>query len=176
MISAGQLLDFSSPVTVNASSFNVSSMGVTFAPQLAIQPDTGAVWSACFISNKEPNPWFRLEFKAVTAISNVRMSMRRTPIVEMPSDFHYNHMNNLSVYVSNSSTLENSDKQPCGSPWRARKVSNIVIDCGEGEDLKGRFLYVTVPSTESTYLLICSIVVNRENGNLKALHVCCCML
>ena len=145
-----------------ASSFNVSSSGVKFAPQLAIQADTSRVGSACFISNEEANPWFTLKFKSVTAISHVRLVVKDKPNNGLPSDFSLNGMNKLRVYLSNSSILDNS-KRPCGSPWTySGRRNEILLDCGN--DLKGKFLHVTVPSDSETYLLICSIVLNREPG------------
>ena len=166
-------MDISSPVTATASSsFNVNPTGVLFAPELAVQADTSFVWVTCFLSKKEPNPWFKLEFNAVTSISNVRLAVRTPPSGRSPADFSFTGMDQLSVYVSNSSSLTNSSKELCGDPWKAtaKTVFTIVISC-KPKKPKGRFLYVTVPSTNSTYLVLCSIVLNRERGNVSMLHV-----
>ena len=51
------VLDISSPVKATASLY-VTSSGMKFAPQLAIQADTARVWANCFIFTKESDPWF----------------------------------------------------------------------------------------------------------------------
>ena len=163
VVYTGHLLDISSPVTATASSAYVSSSGLEFAPHLAVQPDTGHMWSTCFVSNKELHPWFTLEFRSVTNIFNLRLGVRSLVGGQLPKDFNLSGMDKLSVYVSNSSALKSSSKQLCGSSWNYTHTKNIVLDCGE--NLKGRYLHIIVPSTSPTYLMICFIVVNRENGN-----------
>ena len=154
-------MDISGPVKATASSSYVSSK-LEFSPQLAIQADTSLVWANCFVSKKEPNPWFTLKFKSMTSIFNVWLRVTTIPIYQLPVDFSLRGMDNLSVYVSNSSVLANSGEQPCGSPWRYKSTRTIRLDCGRNP--KGKFMHITVPSTSSTYLVICSIVLNKENG------------
>ena len=172
-------MDISSPVTVTASSsFNVNRAEVLFAPELAVQADTSLVWTTCFLSNREANPWFRLEFETVTSIFNVRLSIREPPAKSGQASLSISltDMDQLSVYVSNSSTLTNtSNTELCGNPWESSSTkagatsSTIEISCMK--DLKGRFLYVTVPSPNATHLVLCSIVLNREDGNVNAYYV-----
>ena len=158
-------MDFSGPVNATASSsYVVPSNSLEFAPQLAIQADTTYVWATCFLSKKESSPWFRLEFKSMTSIFNVWLGVRDEAKGDMPEDFVLNERNNLSVYVSNSSDLELNGEQLCGSSLEYMKTNAIHLDCGP--NLKGRFVYVTVPSSSPTYLSICSIILNRENGNV----------
>ena len=163
VVYTGQLLDISSPVTTTASSSYKSPSGLEFTPQLAVQPDTGYMWSTSFISNKEPNPWFSLKFGSVTTIFNLRLGVRTVGGGYLPAEFNLAGMDKLSVYVSNSSTLESSGKQRCGSPWNYAHTNNILLHCGR--NLKGQFLHITVPSASPTYLMICFIVLNRENGD-----------
>ena len=175
-VCADQLLNIPSPVSATASSFYVSSTQVKFAPQLAIQADTSRVGSTCFISNKEPNPWFRLDFKEVTTIVNVRLVIREKPSDGLPRDFLLSGMVNLSVYVSNEPALGYDSKLRCGSPWKSDESSkrDILLDCRR--DLKGQFLYVTVPSNSSTYLLICCIILNRKPGKSQCNEEVACLI
>ena len=159
----GQLLDISSPVTANSSSFYyVASEDLKFAPQLAIQADTTREWATCLVTRKEPNPWFKIEFKSTASIFNVRLVTRRQPVGQLPADYVVSGMDGLSVYVSNSSALGGSGEQRCGNSWQNESTNDILLDCGR--TLEGRFVHVTVPSVSPTYLLICSIVLNREEG------------
>ena len=102
-----------------SSSFNVNRAEVLFAPELAVQADTSIVWATCFLSNREANPWFRLEFKTVTSIFNVRLSIREPPSNSGQASLSISltDMDHLSVYVSNSSTLTKSNNELCCKPW-----------------------------------------------------------
>ena len=163
----GQLLDLSSPVTATASSWHVNdtkSFQIKFPPQLAIQADTGEVTNTCFLSKNESQPWFKIEFKSDVSIFNVRLVVRAETFSYLPEDFVLRGMDNLTVYVSNSSSLGDRNQQRCDNPWKYISTNNILLDCGR--NLSGRFVHVTVPSTSPTYLLICCIVFNRENGNI----------
>ena len=156
-------MDFSGPVNATASSsYVVPSHSLEFAPQLAIQADTTYVWATCFLSKKESSPWFRLEFKYMTSISNVWLGVRDEASGDMPKDFVQREMNKLSVYVSNSSDLGLNGEQLCGSSLEYMKTNAIQLDCEPNS--KGQFVYVTVQSSSPTYLSICSIILNRENG------------
>ena len=161
-------MDISSTVKATASS-HVTSPRVDFSPQLAVQADTSHVWSSCFLSKKESNPWLKIEFKSVTHIFNVRLGVRKKGSGQIPVDFNLEGMDKLSVYVSNSSALGSIKGRQCGSPWIYRPTRNILLDCGK--DVKGKFVYVTVPSASPTYMIICFIVFNRENGNVCSLII-----
>ena len=154
-----------------ASSSSVTSSGMIFAPQLAIQADIARVWANCFISTKESDPWFALEFKSVTSIFNVWLGIRSVATYGLPSDYSQQGMKGLSVFVSNSSESSSHNKRQCGSPWThaSYRAINITMYCGR--NVRGRFLHVMVPSTSPTYLLICSIVLNRESGNVLLLSI-----
>ena len=167
-VCTGQLLDLSSPVTATASSWyviNTKSLQIGFPPQMAIQADTGQVTNTCFLSKMESQPWFTIEFKSVISIFNVRLVVRAETFSYLPDNFVLRGMDNLSVYVSNSSTLGDRNQQRCDNPWKYISTNNILLDCGENRS--GRFVHVTVPSATPTYLLICSIVFNRETGNIN---------
>ena len=170
----GRLLDISSPVKATASSYNTMETGLhIFAPQLAIQADTSSLWANCFVSKKEVKPWYRLEFKSETSVFNVQLGVRDGG-EQLPTGFNLRGMAKLSVYVSDSSALSHSENQRCGNPWNYSSTEYIIVSCGR--ILKGRFIHVSVPSTSATYLLICSIVINRENGNMKVSNSCRCLL
>jgi hypothetical protein len=98
------------------------------------------------------------------------LSFRTAPGKSEPSDISLANMDQLSIYVSNSSTLTSNSNEQCGSPWNGagttKTSETIQIDCTR--TLKGRFLYVTVPSTNLTYLVLCTIVLNRDKGNANA--------
>ena len=158
-------MDIYSPVKANASS-SFTAGRVNFAPQLAIQADTSNVLDNCFISKEQVNPWYRLEFKSVTSVFNVRLGVRKDAGENLPRRFNLKKMNGLSVYVSNSSNslaLGREIEQRCGSPWKYTPINSITFSCER--ILKGRYVHVIVSSTSPTYLLICSIVINREDGN-----------
>ena len=162
----GRLLDISSPVKVTASSLFSNSSGPNFPPELAIQADTSYIWANCFVSKKEPHPWFTLEFKSVTPIFNVRLGVRDRSSEQLPDDYNLSGMTNLSVYVSNLQGNKVEDKTRCGKPWAYRKIKIIDVNCGK--TLKGQFIHVIVPSSSPTYLMICSIVLNKENGTINS--------
>jgi hypothetical protein len=159
----GHLVDISSPVTVTASSNYLSPSGMEFAPSLAIQPDTSHTWPSCFISKKEVNPWFTIAFESVISLFNMRLGVRISGGGQLPKDFTLSGMDKLSVYVSNSSTTETSGGQLCGNSWSYAHTKNIMLDCGK--NLTGRYVHITLPSTAPTYLLICFMVLNKENGS-----------
>jgi hypothetical protein len=140
-----------------------------FLPQLAIQADTGHVTNTCFLSKKQPHPWFKIEFKSVIFIFNIRLVVRNNTFSYLPDDYDLTGMDNLTVYVSNVSTLGDPNEQRCDSPWKYVPTGNILLDCGR--NLKGKFVHVTVPSTTAVYLLICSIVFNREKGPPSPLNL-----
>ena len=156
-------LDISSPTS--SSSFSNSS-GLKFPPELAIQADTSYVWANCFVSEKTPHPWFSLEFKSVTSIFNVRLGVRDRSSEQLPHDYSLSGMTNLSVYVSNSRVNKVEDRTRCGSPWEYRKIKIIDVNCGE--PMWGKFVHVIVPSSSPTYLMICSIVITRNDGTMNS--------
>ena len=160
-------LDFLRHVTAKSSSFVISSSKLRFDPTLAIQADTSDEWANCFISTNEPNPWFRLEFKSVTSIFNVRLGIRAQPEGELPAKFNLTGMASLFVYVSNSSNYKSNDPNICGDQWTYEYTKIIDFKCKR--NLRGRFVYVTVPSSSPTFLMICSIVLNRDEGTLGIL-------
>ena len=164
-VCAGELLDISNSVNATASSvYKIpSSPEISFSPRLAIQADSRTAWANCFVSNNELNPWFALEFKSLTTIFNVRLDVR-SEYGKLPEEFQLSGMNNMSVFVSNSTTLGKGSRQVCGSPWNFTVTNSIDVDCGR--TLKGRFLNVTVSSKSTKYLLICNIVINRKPGNV----------
>lgn len=166
--STGRLLETSGPVEATASS-TYELCRIEFSPQLAIQGDTSLGWANCFVSAKEPNPWFTLRFKSLTSVFNVWLKVRKIRKHQLHIDFSLKDMDNLTVYMSNSSVISGSGKQPCGSPWSYKSKRVIELDCGT--ILKGKFLHITVPSTSPKYLVICSIVLNRENGLLFPLQM-----
>ena len=143
--------------------------GLKFAPQLAVQAaaDTGYVWANCFISRKENSPWFRLEFKLVTSIFNVRLGVRNQGGGLLPPDFSLQGMTGLSVSVSNSSRYESFDNTCCGCPWAYRATKSIDVTCWR--KLSGRYVHVIVLSSSPTYLMICSIVINKADGTVSSL-------
>ena len=150
-----------------ASSLFSNSSGPSFPPELAIQADTSYVWANCFVSKKEPDPWFTLEFNSVTPIVNVRLGVRDRSSEQLPDDYNLQGMTNLSVYVSNSRMNKVVDKTLCGKPWAYRKTKIIDVNCGK--TLRGKFIHVIVPSSSPTYLMICSIVLNKDNGTMNSL-------
>ena len=158
-------MDILSPVKATASSTYETLSGLRFAPQLAIQADTGYVWANCFISKREQNPWFRLEFKSMASIFNVRLGVITQRSGKMPKDYNLAGMANLSVYVSMSPGLGSSGKTICGSSWTYKQSKIIDLDCGR--NLSGKFIHVIVPSSSPTYLLICSIVLNKVDGTVS---------
>ena len=100
----GQLLDILSPMNASSSSFYyVASEDLKFAPQLAIQADAGREWATCLVTTKEPNPWFKIEFKSTTSIFNVRLGTKRQTRGQLPADYG---MDGLSVYVSHFKSWE----------------------------------------------------------------------
>ena len=162
-------MDIQSPVKATASSSYKTSSGMSFGPQLAIQADTGYVWANCFISKREPNPWFRLQFISLTAIFNVRLGVRDKNGGKLPGDFDLRGMNNLSVYVSESQDLPKDKTLLCGNSWNYTQTKIIDINCER--NLSGHFVHVTVPSSTDTYLLICYIVFNRVDGTVHNLVI-----
>jgi hypothetical protein len=161
-------LEIKSPVKATASStYKIGNEQIlSFSPQLAIQADNSDVWANCFLSKKETNPWFRLQLKTVTSIFNVRLGVRMKSSGRMPAGFHLKGMHNLSVYVSRSAKLEINDENLCGSPWTYAPSDIIDMDCGGR--LRGKFVYVTVPSSSPVYLIVCNIVLNRDAGTVHA--------
>jgi hypothetical protein len=135
-----------------------------FDTRLAVQADTNNVASNCFLSEKQKHPWFRLELKSSTGIFNVRLGVidQSESDGELPSDYTLRGMTNLSVYVGNSTNDKTNDAARCGGPWAYRESMSIDLDC-KGS-LTGKYVYVVVPSSSPTYLAICSIVLNREEG------------
>ena len=163
----GKLLEILSPVKATASSSYETSSGLCFAPQLAIQAKTSYVWANCFVSTKEINPWFKLEFKSERHVFNVRLGVRNQASVELPRDYKLTEMASLSVYVSNSSVYDGSNNSRCDSPWKYKNTKIIDFKCGR--KLSGKFVHFIVPSSSPVYLLICSIVLNKDDGTMSSL-------
>ena len=163
------LLDILSPVKATASSSYETQSKMSFGPELAIQADTGYVWANCFVSQKEPNPWFRLQFKSLTEIFNVRLGVRDKIGGELPRDFVLSGMNKLSVYVSESQELPSDETLMCGNSWKYTKSNIIDINCEI--TLSGHFVHVTVPSSSDTYLIICHILFNSVDGTVHTLVI-----
>ena len=157
-----QVLDISSPVKVTASS-SILISGTRFTS--FIQADTSYVWANCFTSKLEANPWFRLELKSVTSIFNVQLEVRAQSGEELPADYNPTGMANLSVYVSNSGTNRMEKNTLCGNPWAYQNTKMINLNCTR--NLRGNFVHVIVPSSSPTYLAICSIVLNRDDGTVN---------
>ena len=159
-----QLLDIVSPVKATASSTYNSSPDLLLSPQLAIQADSSYVWANCFLSKNESNPWFGLQLKTVTTIFNVQLGVKTQRSGKMPIDFNLTRMANLSVYVSMSSKLVMNSETVCGSPWTYTPSRIIDLDCRR--NLSGNYIHVIVPSSSPTYLIICSIVLNKDEGTV----------
>ena len=157
------LLNLLSSVEASSSS-HLTSSGLKFAPQLAIQADTSDEVADCFISKNESNLWFRLKFKSVTPIFNVRLGVRDQPDKKLPAGFNLTGMAGLFVYVSNSSTYESENATLCGDPWTYEFTRIIDFKCQR--KMSGKYLHVIVPPATSTYLMICSIVLNKNDGAL----------
>ena len=163
----GYMLNVSSSVNATASSSYEGTSGVRFVPQLAVQADTGYVWANCFISTKQPNPWFRLEFKSVTFIFNVRLGVKNRGAGKLPAEYSLSGMASLSVRVGNSPSYSGNTR--CGGPWTYNDTKIIDVNCGR--TLRGKFVHFLVPSSSRTYLMICSIVINRYNGTVSSLVI-----
>ena len=157
------LLNLSSSVEASSSS-HLKSSKLEFAPQLAIQADTSDEMADCFISKNESNPWFKLKFKSVTPIFNVRLGVRDQPDKKLPAAFNLTGMAGLSVYVSNLSTYGCEDATVCGDPWTYEFTRIIDFKCQR--KMSGKYLNIIVPSATSTYLMICSIALNKNDGTL----------
>ena len=164
-VCTGHLLDILSPVNATASSSYKAKSGLRFAPQLAIQADTGYVWANCFASTKQQNPWFTLQFRSLTSIFNVRLGVQDERGGMLPGDYALSGMNKLSVYVSKSSNLPNDKTLLCGSPWNYTQTKIIEMICER--KLTGKFMHVTVPSSTRKYLVICNIVLNKDDGTVQ---------
>ena len=145
---------------VSSSPEYVTELGLKLAPQLAIQADASDKWANCFVSRKWKDPWFKLRFKSVTSIFNVRLGVRDQPGGNVPADFNLTGMASLSVYVSNSSTPEK--KTLCGSKWTYKSTKIIDFTCQR--KLYGNCVHIMVPSSVATYLMICSIILNKDDG------------
>jgi protein tyrosine phosphatase len=162
----GNMLDIYSPVKVNSSS-TLSEKSKAFDPQLAIQADTSSVLDSCFISKKEINPWYTLQFTNVTSVFNVRLGVKIRENGTLET-FKLRMMNSLTVYVRQSLEVARNSQQICGSPWKFNRTPFIMFTCERV--LKGRFLDIIVDSSKLSQLLICSIVINIENGSDSPLN------
>ena len=160
-------MKLSSFMEVSSSPEYATEFGLKFAPQLAIQAAASDKWANCFVSRKMKLPWFKLRFKSVTSIFNVRLGVRDQPGGNVPADFNLTGMASLSVYVSNSSTLEK--KNLCGSKWIYKSTKIIDFTCLQRK-LYGYCVHIMVPSSVATYLIICGIILNKDDGKWTVQH------
>ena len=98
-------MKLSSFLEVSSSPEYVTELGLKFAPHLAIQAAASDKWANCFVSRKMKHPWFKLRFKSVTSIFNVRLGVRDQPGGNVPADF------NLLVCLFMSTTHQHSKRK-----------------------------------------------------------------
>jgi hypothetical protein len=163
------VLKLNGSVIATSSSIYKSNSGYLFHPNLAIKADSSSEGTNCFLSKKEESPWLTLELKSETTIFNISVGVKDQSDGLLPSDYTLRGMTSLSVHVSNSKDNKNEIKTRCGDPWTYRMTKSIDLTCRGS--LRGKFVHVTVPPSTTTYLAICSIVFNREEGALRLLNM-----
>lgn len=145
---------------------------VTLVPQWAVQADSSSVWTSCFVSEKERNPWWGLRLKSVTLIVNVRiLLLPYNSVINVPpdTDFETGHLDNLTVYITNNTntgSFNGPDSVRCGDQWSfsgspSGAAVSILFKCS----VYGQFLYATVDAaTGERAIGLCSVVVNEKSG------------
>ena len=142
-----QLLDVYSAATATASSF-----APYYPPQWAIEGSSERYDFACFLSQSELAPWWRLDLKILRNIFNVRIVAATTRAL----------LDGLTVYVSNGTSLNvMNEKAQCGdSLTDSTGVEVITFNCNG--TLVGQYVYITTSTTGQ--LAICEVMLNVQTG------------
>lgn len=162
------MVDVYSPVEASSSSILMESRsGVLHLPQWAVEGTSSRYWSDCFISQRQLEPWWMLDLKTETLVTNVRVTTMRGS-GNLPG-VRLNGLDGLSVVIANTSQSNGSDGSTCGRPWRyrERELATIVFNCRGG--VVGRYVYVRLNVGTPQYLALCEVVLNRVKGKPTAM-------
>jgi hypothetical protein len=94
----------------------------------------------------------------------VQLAIRDTGVdrQQLPRDLVLAEMNDLSVYIKQKESDSLSDHNRCGDKWQSTSTNILELNCGK--EMKGYFLRITISSSAKKYLMICNIVLNKDNG------------
>ena len=151
------MIDIYSKVTVSSSSV-LEDEGIQFVPQWAVDRISSRLWSSCFVSKKEANPWWRLDLGKQESIRNVYLDLRNDDFIHQP-DVKKKNMVNLTVYVDDNSKTARGVHTLCGTAFTP--TSGTVRRAFLCASLSGRYVHVIVKSPIATYLALCEVFINR---------------
>ena len=158
------LIDIYSNATVTSSSV-LEDEGIKFVPQWAVDRVSSRLWSNCFVSKKEMNPWWRLDLGKKQTINLVHVDFRDDSLSHQ-LDVKKEDMDGFTVYVDDVSDSTTSGHTGCGgaiSSFDGTKT-RLAFQCTGTE---GRYIHVIVKSSTATYLSLCEVFINFAGKTCK---------
>ncbi|XP_065834650.1 cell adhesion molecule DSCAML1-like isoform X3 [Oscarella lobularis] len=150
------LIDIYSNATVTSSSV-LEDEGIKFVPQWAVDRVGSRLWSNCFVSKKEINPWWRLDLGQQETIKNVSLDLRDDDSTHQ-SDVKKEDMANLTVYVDDNRNTAGGSHTLCGTAFTpTSSTGRYNFGCSS---LLGQYIHVIVKSSTATYLALCEVFIN----------------
>ena len=148
---------------------------ITLVPEWAIQADSSIHWTNCFVSEKEINPWWEVDLNLQREIWNVRVLLlpyNTEANVPPDTNFEDGDLNNLTVYISNSS---HTGGEQCGDHWSFNgsttgHAASVLFHCS----VYGRYVHVTVDAGAGVgkkSLGLCSVVINEQRGRMDTILI-----
>ncbi|XP_065833910.1 receptor-type tyrosine-protein phosphatase S-like [Oscarella lobularis] len=137
------VLDLYSGRKVSASTQN----GSAGLPQKAIDGYAVPVSQSCFVSDKRPNTWWRIEFDSIEIVFAVKINTISTALVEMAG---------FSVRVGNGSFSSNSNRL-CGRYSNDTGNSTDIFLTCDTPAPSGKRVYVASANDAQSSLTLCEI-------------------
>ena len=154
--SLDSLIDIYPPVAVNASSV-LERNGTRFLPEWAIDRVSSPLWFNCFVSQREINPWWKLDMQEEKLIANVDIFFKKDDDVGLP-DVKLNQTFGLAVYVDSNAMTTSGVHSQCGSTISPESDDRLLqLNCS---NLVGRYVHVIVTSLQPSYLSLCDVFLN----------------
>ena len=139
--------------------------GIKFVPQWAVDRVSSRLWSNCFVSKKEMNPWWRLDLGKKQTINLVHIDFRDDSLSHQ-LDVKKEDMDGFTVYVDDVSDSTTSGHTGCGSAISSfdGTKTRLHFSC---VGRTGRYIHVIVKSSTATYLALCEVFINFAGKTCK---------
>ena len=138
--------------------------GIKFVPQWAVDRVGSRLWSNCFVSKKEINPWWRLDLGKQETIDDVSLDLRDNDATHQ-SDVKKEDMANLTVYVDDNRNTARGSHTLCGTAFTpTSSTGRYNFGCSS---LLGQYIHVIVKSSTATYLALCEVFINLAGKACK---------
>ena len=155
------LIDIYNPVKIEASSI-LERHGIRFIPEWSIDRVSSRHGFNCFISQRERNPWWRMDLGYIREIHEIWVFLRKDDTF-LP-DVKISEMADVIAYVDNNSDTMHGPHVKCGltdSSARFAKFGRLMyFQCGS---LFGRYVHIVVDSTLNVFLAMCEIYFYIES-------------